>query len=99
MRNLVSTEKMLKHWLKKKVTITTATVVVFLLMGTAAFGEEIENKKEYTIEDGQNYSQKISSTNGKILKKLTNNGTFEIEKKEEYFSVNEKFTGIELQET
>ena len=38
MKNLISTEKMLKHWLKKKVTITTATVVGFLLMGTAAFG-------------------------------------------------------------
>lgn len=41
MKNLVSTEKMLKHWLKKKVTITTAAVVGFLLMGTAAFGEKI----------------------------------------------------------
>ena len=65
MKNLISTEKMLKHWLKKKVTITTATVVGFLLMGTAAFGEgEIflgptvsENGKKVTFEKDQTYNK------------------------------------------
>ena len=40
MRNLENTEKSLKHWLKNKVTITTATVVGFLIMGTVSFGAE-----------------------------------------------------------
>jgi hypothetical protein len=31
MRNLFSAEKMLKHWFKKKMTITTATVIGFLI--------------------------------------------------------------------
>lgn len=44
MNNLISTEKALKHWLKNKVAVTTATVVGFLIMGTVSFGAQ-ENLK------------------------------------------------------
>lgn len=92
MKNLVSTEKMLKHWLKKRVTITTATVVGFLLMGTAAFGETImtEPKLEGTdtkieIKEGETYGigLKYSHKGADSHKKITlveNNGTILIDK-------------------
>lgn len=44
MRNLFSAEKMLKHWFKKKMTITTATVIGFLLTGAMAFSADVTDK-------------------------------------------------------
>ena len=44
MRNLFSAEKMLKHWFKKKMTITTATVIGFLLTGAMAFSADANDK-------------------------------------------------------
>ena len=56
MNYVVSTEKSLKHWLKKKVTITTGTVVGFLIMGTIAFGEiqstTVTTNKDYVCRYG-----------------------------------------------
>ena len=56
MNYVVSTEKSLKHWLKKKVTITTGTVVGFLIMGTIAFGEiqstTVTTNKDYVVDIG-----------------------------------------------
>uniref|UniRef100_UPI00262BD7FF autotransporter outer membrane beta-barrel domain-containing protein n=1 Tax=Fusobacterium sp. TaxID=68766 RepID=UPI00262BD7FF len=51
MTNLVNVEKSLKHWLKNKVTVTTATVVGFLIMGTVSFGANIKNEN-ITIATG-----------------------------------------------
>ena len=94
MKNLVSTEKMLKHWLKKRVTITTATVVGFLLMGTAAFGET----KKDTVEVKSNYEVKaedviqvkkekerataVEITGDNII--FTNNGNIDAQSIEDY---------------
>ena len=50
MSNLISTEKALKHWLKNKVAVTTATVVGFLIMGTVSFGVDITEDRTETIK-------------------------------------------------
>ena len=86
MKNLVSTEKMLKHWLKKRVTITTATVVGFLLMGTAAFGEEIsstpepvENKVTFEKFEGEDkYYNTGVAYNGNVVTYVENKGVIKI---------------------
>lgn len=44
MNNFVNTEKSLKRWLKNRVTVTTATVVGFLIMGTAVFAMDVNGK-------------------------------------------------------
>lgn len=51
MNNLLNTEKALKHWLKNKVTVTTATVVGFLIMGTASFGAIVNESLIITEEN------------------------------------------------
>lgn len=88
MKNLISTEKMLKHWLKKKVTITTATVVGFLLMGTAAFAAEptvSQDGKKVTFEKGKTYDTGVQYDYNDYgqhsqITNVTNNGTIEITK-------------------
>ena len=49
--NFNEVEKSLKRCLKEKVSITTATVVGFLIAGTVAFGREATVTKEYTNEN------------------------------------------------
>lgn len=49
--NFNEVEKSLKRCLKEKVSITTATVVGFLIAGTVAFGMETTATKEYTNEN------------------------------------------------
>lgn len=49
--NFNEVEKSLKRCLKEKVSITTATVVGFLIAGTVAFGTEATVTKEYTNEN------------------------------------------------
>ena len=86
MKNLVSTEKMLKHWLKKRVTITTATVVGFLLMGTAAFGageilsEPTVNENKATFIEGKIYDTGVeySYKKNSPITLVENNGTIKI---------------------
>ncbi|WP_349763836.1 autotransporter outer membrane beta-barrel domain-containing protein [Fusobacterium sp. SYSU M8D902] len=56
MNNLISTEKALKHWLKNKVAVTTATVVGFLIMGSVSFGANYTKTQE--INNGQNFTLK-----------------------------------------
>ncbi len=51
MNYLISTEKALKHWLKNKVTVTTATIVGFLIMGSVSFGVQEINKLNNQIEN------------------------------------------------
>ncbi len=56
MTNLVNAEKSLKHWLKNKVTVTTATVVGFLIMGTVSFGAITigpDTSKNSTVTDNE----------------------------------------------
>lgn len=91
MKNLVSTEKMLKHWLKKKVTITTATVVGFLLMGTAAFG----NTTEQIIEENTTHKEQIRYDSGNPIIKVINNGKIDIDLKNKKY---DDLSGIRLQE-
>ena len=79
MNYIASTEKSLKHWLKKKVKITTATIVSFLVMGTVAFGvTETETEKIIEKNDKITESQVFNTGDKKL--KLTNNGTIEITK-------------------
>lgn len=60
MLNFSKTEKSLKHWLKNKVTITTSTVIVFLIMGTISFGAAAVVKGEtQKIESDTTLSQPI----------------------------------------
>ena len=91
MKNLISTEKMLKHWLKKKVTITTATVVGFLLMGTAAFG----NTTEQIIEENTTHKEQIRYDSGNPIIKVINNGKIDIDLKNKKY---DDLSGIRLQE-
>ncbi len=91
MKNLVSTEKMLKHWLKKRVTITTATVVGFLLMGTAAFG----NTTEQIIKENTTHKEQIIHDDNDPIMKVINNGTIEINLKQPQHS---DLSGIRLRE-
>ena len=85
MNYVVSTEKSLKHWLKKKVTITTGTVVGFLIMGTIAFGENIletpkpnENKVIFNKEKDKYYNTGVAYNNGDSVIYVENNGKIEI---------------------
>ena len=101
MKNLVSTEKMLKHWLKKRVTITTATVVGFLLMGTAAFGEAILKEKtpepvgnKLIFVEGKTYDTGVMYNNGTPVTYVENNGTINITEAEKLKDKN----AIRLQE-
>ena len=86
MRNLANTEKSLKHWLKNKVTITTATVVGFLIMGTVSFGGETHHvTKTETLstsvevtkdEDTVGVSidtENVTLTNGSTITATSNN--------------------------
>ena len=86
MRNLANTEKSLKHWLKNKVTITTATVVGFLIMGTVSFGGETHHvTKTETLstsievikdEDTVGVSidtENVNLTNGSTITATSNN--------------------------
>ncbi len=65
MNNFISTEKSLKRWLKNRVTVTTATVVGFLIAGTVVFGqgwqeaptEDIYNIKTEYIPSGSQWEQ------------------------------------------
>lgn len=60
MLNFSKTEKSLKHWLKNKVTITTSTVIGFLIMGTISFGAAAVVKGEtQKIESDTTLSQPI----------------------------------------
>ena len=92
MKNLVSTEKMLKHWLKKRVTITTATVVGFLLMGTAAFG----NTTEEIIEENTPHKEQIRHDDKDAIIKVVNKGKIEINLDTPKFS--DDLSGIRLRE-
>ena len=85
MNYVVSTEKSLKHWLKKKVTITTGTVVGFLIMGTIAFGENIletpkpnENKVIFNKEKDKYYNTGVAYNNGDSVIYVENNGVIKI---------------------
>ena len=91
MKNLISTEKMLKHWLKKKVTITTATVVGFLLMGTSAFG----NTTEQIIEENTTHKEQIRHDSGNPIIKVINKGKIIINLDDAIYS---DLSGIRLQE-
>lgn len=63
MLNFSKTEKSLKHWLKNKVTITTSTVIGFLIMGTISFGAAAVVKGEtQKIESDTTLSQPIEVT-------------------------------------
>ena len=90
MKNLVSTEKMLKHWLKKRVTITTATVVGFLLMGTATFG----NTTEEIIEENTTHKEQIRHDDKDAIIKVVNKGKIEINLDTPRFS--DDLSGIRL---
>lgn len=69
MNNFISTEKSLKRWLKNRVTVTTATVVGFLIMGTAVFAMNVNGKAVELTENGfeltQEYIVGKQSVNGK----------------------------------
>lgn len=92
MNYIASTEKSLKHWLKKKVKITTATVVSFLVMGTVAFGAT-----EMVINKGETKTEAIVSNNVDELIKLTNNGTIKIEGQDKLINQG-GYNAIRLQE-
>ncbi|MCF2624646.1 autotransporter domain-containing protein [Fusobacterium perfoetens] len=110
MKNLVSTEKMLKHWLKKRVTITTATVVGFLLMGTAAFGEEITSKVEindnYTVEkekhinvvvkEEKTQAKGIQINRGNPKVKVENKGSINVQGKKYYAKGIHAYNDVEI---
>ena len=74
MNYVVSTEKSLKHWLKKKVTITTGTVVGFLLTGVIAFGTETDK----IINAGETLDQGLIYDSGNPIVYVENNGKIEI---------------------
>lgn len=82
--NFTKTEKSLKHWLKNKITVTSATVVSFLIMGTVAFGAveikgETQNITENKTFDAPIEVIKENETIGVSINKenvtLTNNST------------------------
>lgn len=83
MRNLANTEKSLKHWLKNKVTITTATVVGFLIMGTVSFAAvKTQNVTENTTISSTITETKDEETVGVSIDKenveVTNSSTITI---------------------
>ena len=57
--NFTKTEKSLKHWLKNKITVTSATVVSFLIMGTIAFGAVEVKGETKTIDKDTELSETI----------------------------------------
>lgn len=72
--NFNEVEKSLKRCLKEKVSITTATVVGFLIAGTVAFGMETTATKEYTNE---NFSSAITEVmNNQYGLMLKEDGSF-----------------------
>ena len=83
MTNLINTEKALKHWLKNKVAVTTATVVGFLIMGAVSFGAITigpNNPQNSTVEDNEiiiNGEKDKPETWGKI--EVTGNSGYRIE--------------------
>lgn len=76
MRNLFSAEKMLKHWFKKKMTITTATVIGFLLTGAMAFSAEATDK--VIINDNETRIEGLIFNSGNQIVYVENNGKIEI---------------------
>ena len=76
MRNLFSAEKMLKHWFKKKMTITTATVIGFLLTGAMAFSAEATDK--VIINDNETRTEGLIFNSGNQIVYVENNGKIEI---------------------
>ena len=76
MRNLFSAEKMLKHWFKKKMTITTATVIGFLLTGTMAFSADANDK--VIINDNETRTEGLIFNSGNQVVYVENNGKIEI---------------------
>ena len=69
--NFNEVEKSLKRCLKEKVSITTATVVGFLIAGTVAFGAEAT--KEYTTESFTKAIEEVmENQNGLSVSKDTN---------------------------
>lgn len=84
MNNFISTEKSLKRWLKNRVTVTTATVVGFLIAGTVVFGESLipeipTGEDVITIDqpDKQHFTSADVDTTGKkiiVNGENTNNG-------------------------
>lgn len=68
MNNFISTEKSLKRWLKNRVTVTTATVVGFLIAGTVVFGEGWQEAPTdgYLIKTNNDYSWEITKNGQKI---------------------------------
>lgn len=75
MRNLFSAEKMLKHWFKKKMTITTATVIGFLLTGAMAFSAEATDK---IINANEVLDSGLIFNSGNQVVYVENNGKIEI---------------------
>lgn len=72
--NFNEVEKSLKRCLKEKVSITTATVVGFLIAGTVAFGMKTTATKEYTNE---NFSSAITEVmNNQYGLMLKEDGSF-----------------------
>lgn len=79
MRNLFSAEKMLKHWFKKKMTITTATVIGFLLTGAMAFSADVTDKVIINADETKNEGLIFNS--GSQVVYVENNGKIEITEK------------------
>ena len=76
MRNLFSAEKMLKHWFKKKMTITTATVIGFLLTGAMAFSADVTDK--LIINANETKTEGLIFNSGDQVVYVENNGKIEI---------------------
>ena len=79
MRNLFSAEKMLKHWFKKKMTITTATVIGFLLTGAMAFSADVTDK--VIINANETKTEGLIFNSGNQVVYVENNGKIEITEK------------------
>ena len=79
MRNLFSAEKMLKHWFKKKMTITTATVIGFLLTGAMAFSADANDK--VIINANETKTEGLIFNSGNQVVYVENNGKIEITEK------------------
>ncbi len=65
MNNFISTEKSLKRWLKNRVTVTTATVVGFLIAGTVVFGATMDinnGTKDQEVNEITNVSFQLIKT-------------------------------------
>lgn len=79
MRNLFSAEKMLKHWFKKKMTITTATVIGFLLTGAMVFSADATDK--IIINANETKTEGLIFNSGNQVVYVENNGKIEITEK------------------